>query len=117
MIEEIIHPPVGGFDKQFMIASLQCSSYNRAQAHYHYLVFKVPLRSFSEGGSDAFGLSVPQLSFPRRRESRNSWPGGIYAAVLPDPISNSEVKRGCANDSPAHAGAKVGSCPLTKNSP
>lgn len=36
----------------------------------------------------------------------------MYAAELPDPISNSEVKRGRADDSLAHASAKVGSCPF-----
>ena len=40
--------------------------------------------------------------------------GGIYAVELPDPFSNSEVKRGCADDSLVHASAKVGSCPYTK---
>ncbi len=38
--------------------------------------------------------------------------GGMYAAELPDPISNSEVKRGRADDSLVHASAKVGSCPF-----
>lgn len=32
--------------------------------------------------------------------------------VLPDPIPNSAVKHVCADDSPAHAGAKVGNRPL-----
>ncbi len=45
---------------------------------------------------------------------RNCRSGGIYAAVLPDPIPNSEVKRSGADDSLVHASAKVGSCPLTK---
>lgn len=38
--------------------------------------------------------------------------GGMYAAELPDPFPNSEVKRGRADDSLAHASAKVGSCPF-----
>lgn len=38
--------------------------------------------------------------------------GGMYAVALPDPISNSEVKRGRADDSLVHASAKVGSCPF-----
>jgi bifunctional UDP-N-acetylglucosamine pyrophosphorylase / glucosamine-1-phosphate N-acetyltransferase len=38
--------------------------------------------------------------------------GGMYAAELPDPIPNSEVKRGRADDSLVHASAKVGSCPF-----
>jgi hypothetical protein len=38
--------------------------------------------------------------------------GGIYGWVRPDPFPNSEVKTACANDSLAHASAKVGSCPL-----
>jgi hypothetical protein len=38
----------------------------------------------------------------------------MYAAELPDPIPNSEVKRGRADDSLAHASAKVGSCPYYK---
>ena len=38
--------------------------------------------------------------------------GGMYGAVLPDPIPNSEVKRARADDSTAHAVAKVGSCPF-----
>jgi hypothetical protein len=36
----------------------------------------------------------------------------MYAAELPDPFPNSEVKRGRADDSLAHASAKVGSCPF-----
>ncbi len=31
--------------------------------------------------------------------------------VRPDPFPNSEVKTVCADDTPAHAGGKVGSCP------
>jgi hypothetical protein len=40
--------------------------------------------------------------------------GGIYGWVRPDPFPNSEVKTACANDSPTHVGAKVGSRPLYK---
>ncbi len=40
--------------------------------------------------------------------------GGIYGAVRPDPIPNSAVKRIRADDSLAHASAKVGSCRLIK---
>ena len=40
--------------------------------------------------------------------------GGMYAMELPDPISNSEVKCSRADDSLAHASAKVGSCPFIK---
>lgn len=36
----------------------------------------------------------------------------MYAAELPDPFPNSEVKRGRADDSLVHASAKVGSCPF-----
>lgn len=38
----------------------------------------------------------------------------MYAAELPDPFPNSEVKRGRADDSLVHASAKVGSCPFIK---
>lgn len=41
----------------------------------------------------------------------------MYAAELPDPISNSEVKRGRADDSLVHASAKVGSCPFIIKTP
>ena len=42
--------------------------------------------------------------------------GGIYGWVRPDPFPNSEVKTACANDSPTHVGAKVGSHPVIKTS-
>lgn len=38
----------------------------------------------------------------------------MYAAELPDPFPNSEVKRGRADDSLSSLSAKVGSCPLYK---
>ena len=43
--------------------------------------------------------------------------GGISSRARPDPIPNSEVKTAWANDSLAHASAKVGSCPIMINSP
>lgn len=43
--------------------------------------------------------------------------GDIYGVVLPDPIPNSEVKHARADDSTAHAAAKVGSCPLVLKPP
>ncbi len=36
----------------------------------------------------------------------------MYAAELPDPFPNSEVKRGRADDSLSDLSAKVGSCPF-----
>lgn len=93
---------------------LQCEA-----IHYHYLVFKVTRNSASSNLEMPSGLKFnchPE-SASRRMKDLNLKPGGIYGAVLPDPFSNSEVKRSRADDSPAHAGAKVGSCPLSKNSP
>lgn len=54
-----------------------------------------------------FSISSPEEAVSQRL-------GGMYAAELPDPISNSEVKRGRADDSLVHASAKVGSCPFNK---
>ena len=73
----------------------------------------IPLFSFQSPNSiNAFG---PVVSFSAC-VIRSYRSGGIYDAVLPDPFPNSEVKRVRANDSLAHASAKVGSCPLIKNS-
>ena len=43
--------------------------------------------------------------------------GGISSRARPDPIPNSEVKTAWANDSLAHASAKVGSCPIMISPP
>lgn len=76
-------------------------------------ICSIPLFSFQSPKVKAFGPVVSH----RACALRNCRSGGIYDAVLPDPIPNSEVKRVRANDSLAHASAKVGSCPLCKNSP
>jgi hypothetical protein len=43
--------------------------------------------------------------------------GGSYGMERPDLFPNSAVKHARADDSLAHASAKVGSCPLNKTLP
>ncbi len=47
----------------------------------------------------------------------NSLPGGHSVLVPPDPISNSEVKRLCADDSVGSPHAKVGHCQASNQNP
>ena len=48
----------------------------------------------------------------KRKHAIKNDDGGIYGAVLPDPIPNSELKSARADDTAMHVVGKVGSRPL-----